>query len=61
MTWQAILLEAIKLAPEELPLLDQGLHAVMAAFAAGQTEAEAVAAARAVMESAVNALEAAEK
>ena len=61
MTPQEIVLAIIKLAPAEIVLVDQAVHAIMAAFASGQTEAEAVASARAVMESALNAVEAAEK
>ena len=57
MTWQAILLEVLKLAPAEIALLDECIHAVMAAFAAGQTEEQAFTAARAVIDTAVDALE----
>ena len=61
MNWQSILLEAVKLAPAELALLDEGIHAVMSAFSSGQTEEQAFIAARAVIDTAVDAMEAAEK
>jgi hypothetical protein len=61
MTWQAILLEAVKLAPSELALLEQGIVAVRSALAQGQTEEQAVQAARAVIDTALDAFEAAEK
>ena len=61
MTPQEILLAIVRLAPAEVILLDQAVHAIIAAFASGQSEAEAVASARAVMESALDAVEAAER
>lgn len=61
MTWQAILVEALKLLPSELALLEQGIVAIRDARDGGQTEEQAFAAARAVIDSALDAVEAAEK
>lgn len=60
MTLEAILVALQTWEGPALALLDEVLHALMAAKAPGATEQEQVAAARAVSEAAVDALEKAE-